>query len=37
MGSRPESLDGLDLEKFVTDRKRKGKLVFLRVTELGTG
>ena len=36
MGSRPEALDGLDLDKFVRERKRKGRLIFARVMDLGT-
>lgn len=36
MGSRPEALDGLDLERFVRERKRKGRLIFARIMDIGT-
>ena len=36
MGSIPEALDGLDIEKFVLSRKRKGRLIFARVMDIGT-
>lgn len=37
LASRPESLDALDIEKFLKKRKRLGRLVHVRVTDIGTG
>jgi len=37
LASVPESLDALDLEKFLKQRKRLGRLIFVRVTDIGTG
>lgn len=37
LASRPESLDGLNLERFLKERKRLGRLVHVRVTDIGTG
>jgi transposase len=37
LASVPESLDALDLDKFLKQRKRLGRLIFVRVTDIGTG